>query len=444
MNKLIAVLIIGLLIVSSILIVGYSRMGPEDDDKDKDQHDLPDDEPGTLPSEVTEKWMKYTNKVDSPDVITTDPNIVKTKPGEQLEWLAHLEGMNNFTDTSYGTSSGNYSGPPLGGQEPGVTGMEDDRDMNEDAKDAAGGDGSEDREVEEADLVKVIGDTLYVLNSYRGLITVDISDPADAHIDGQCNVIGYPKEMYVVDFLALITVQTDYNFWYRYWELDSDDVKDGGEDSLSEGTIGTMIYIVNVADPENPYILKIVELEGFPVESRRVGDVIYQATNTYNWYYYNNDDTETIVSSIDFGDPEKVGLVDQERFKGSSNQVHASSSAFYVAQPIWEYDEGWIAWDDYEYYTRVTYLDISDPDGEIKKRDTFKSPGYLEDKYQMDEYSDTFRMVTHFWTGIGESKLYIFDISNPDRIKQIGELLIDDAGSLMATRFAGERAYTIH
>ena len=486
MNKVIPVLVTMLVFGSAVTaaIFYFGGIGPifQDDEKDEDDKNANIDDPGdgggSLSSEVKEKWKAYSGGAVSPEVITVDPGIAKTAPGGELERLVQLEGLNNFTDSSEGSTGGNDTNER---EKAGFA--EEAGDMD----DAAGGEGAEEREVEEADLVKVIGDTLFVLNSYRGLLTIDISDPENAQIAGQCSVIGYPVEMYVVDFLAIITVQTNYNFWYRYW-----DFKELSDEDEAEGTIGTMIYIVNVQDPRDPRILKIVELEGFPAESRRVGHVIYQATNTYGWYwYYDDGEPETIVTSIDFGDPLTVGMKDQVSFEGNSNLVHASSTAFYVAQPEWVYDEEWDDkddwnddWDDdddlddereeegnktdgvevgektrgdedeslwpypvndrYHYYTDMTYLDISDPDGDIISRDTFRVPGQLNDKYQMDEYDDTFRMVTHFWHGIGESRLYIVDITDPADVEPLGDLLVDDAGSLMATRFAGERGYTIH
>jgi len=455
MSKLFPVMAVFLVLGAAIIAGIYQLNGPGTDDERKNN---------STDGINLEKWKEYTKSLDSPEIVTIDPGIARATPGGELEKIARLEGLNNFTDGSQGSSGDNQSGAPRE-----EAGYSDDADS--DMK--AGGNGAEEREVEEADLVKVIDDTLFVLNSYRGLLAVDISDPANAYVTGQCSVIGYPVEMYVVDFLAVITVRTDYNFWYRYWGQEGA----SGEES---GNIGTMIYIVNVGDPTDPVILKIVELEGFPVESRRVGHVIYQATNNYGWYwYYNEGKDETIVTSIDFGDPDTLGMKDQVRFEGSSSQVHASPTAFYVAEPEWVYfenewvdekedgkemlndskeaddDERYKIWDkeslwdypfddDSQYYTDICYLDIADPDGDIVVRDSFRVPGQLHDKYQMDEYDETFRMVTHFWKGIGQSRLYIVDISNPDNIKALGTLLVDDAGSLMATRFAGERGYTIH
>ena len=467
MNKALTPLIIAILVLGSALSVGLFYLNSDRDDNGNEDTDIdPWEGDGSLEEDVKKRWKEYSGKIESPEIISTDPDIAKAVNGEALVKIAELEGLNNFTDSDEGTVGGNE------------TNSGDDEKAGyaeEGVLDDADGGGAPEREVEEADLVKIIGDTLYVLNSYRGLLTIDLSDTENVHIAGQCPVVGYPVEMYVVDFLAIITVRTNYNFWYKYWNMD----EENAEDDEGTGTIGTMIYIVNVADPADPVILKIVELEGFASESRRVGHVIYQATNTYGWYwYYGSGDEETIVTSIDFGDPRTVGMKDQVRFKGSSNEVHASSSAFYIAQPEWIYnyaerdyiDDEWegeneteeekkeeeekprddaLLWEYpfdefYEYYTNITYLDISDPDGDIIKKDNFKVPGQLNDKYQMDEYNGMFRLVTHFWSGIGESRLYIVDISNPGDIAPLGSLLVDDAGSLMATRFAGERAYTIH
>jgi hypothetical protein len=285
------------------------------------------------------------------------------------------------------------------------------------------------------------------------LIIIDISDPAKAHIVGRCPVVGYPVEMYVVDFLAIVTVRSDYNFWSRYWGM--------GDSASGTGTIGTMIYIINARDPANPVILKIVELEGFASESRRVGHVIYETTNTYSWYSggamlekvagsESEPQEYTTVSSIDLSSPKTLGLKDRVKFSGSSNQVYASPTAFYIAQSLY-LEAPWYSifygdsGDSGTYYTKVTFLDIRDPNGDIVVRDHFSAPGNVYDKYQMDEYNHMFRMVSHHWTDNGEqSWLYIYNVSDPRDIKTLGKLLIDDAGSLTSTRFAGDRAYLIH
>ena len=272
MKKIIVLGIIGILLVSSVLSIGifyFMKNGTDDEKKEIDDL-VPSDDDG-LSEEVKERWRQYSDEVDSPEVIKTDPDIVTTSPGEELEKMVELEGLNDFKDTAYGSTGGNTTQEGFFERDGDGSYDVDNTAVPTDDKNEAlgGGEGEEEREVEEADLVKVIDDTLYVLNSYRGLIAIDISDPEESHIVGQCSVVGYPVEMYVVDFLAIIVVRTDYTFWYRYWAMEETDTAD--KESSNEGTIGTTIYIVNVDDPSEPKILKIVELEGYAAESRRVG-----------------------------------------------------------------------------------------------------------------------------------------------------------------------------
>ncbi len=62
----------------------------------------------------------------------------------------------------------------------------------------------------------------------------------------------------------------------------------------------------------------------------------------------------------------------------------------------------------------------------------------------MDALGETLRVVTHSWGGGGISDLFVLDFADPVRPRVIGKLRIDDAGNLWATRFAGDRLYTIH
>ena len=98
--------------------------------------------------------------------------------------------------------------------------------------------------------------------------------------------------------------------------------------------------------------------------------------------------------------------------------------------------------------SRVT----SPTQGEIKVRGSITIKGYLQDRFQMDHYRGMFRVVTqenpgwNMWREdiFPASTLYVVDARDPDNMEVVSDLLIDDEGNLMATRFAGERAYTIH
>ncbi|MHC4752329.1 MAG: beta-propeller domain-containing protein, partial [Planctomycetota bacterium] len=377
---------------------------------------------------------------------------------------------------------------------------------DKDAKTSAPDTPQQPREIEEADIIKLVDDTLYILNTYRGFMIIDVSEPDTPELTSRVPLFGQPVEMYIVEPRAYVILTHYYNTFL--WA-------EGG-DTEPEYRHGSEIVVIDIANPADPEVQQYIELNGFITNTRRVGEVIYAVTNNYDGYgYYGFDgidmgvgikaevessgtregtvdsgeddpdggdevvstepDSEpepkpkeekkessydeeysyeefvpkegTVVVSINMENLDNIVEVDRETFLGTSNEIHVTENAIFVAQPEYNYYQDPIFGYIEEYYTKITYVDISDYHGDIKLRDTFAVDGYLEDRYQMDYYEGTFRIVTHFWgewDKLGESKLWIFDTQNPDDIKKKGELLIDDAGSLMATRFAGERAYTIH
>lgn len=391
----------------------------------------------SLSNESYNTWINYnetsastaTSNIDASKVVIKDKNAT-------LESIASFVGEESFV-TSIRYNYYNYGSGPHYPSE--TSKVADTANAGEKAsEEASQGAGGTPREVEEADIVKVEGNYMYVLNPYRGLIIIDISKPAEAKVLSKVRLTGYPVEMYIVDYLAIVVLNTNYRYWYNYWQYE-----DAADSKNIDFRIGSQIVVVNIHDTSNPFVANTFNLIGFASDSRRVGDVVYAVTNTYSWYGYSGWmelKDATFIISIDLANPYKVDIVDKTSFAGSSNQIHATSDTIYVAQPLYKYTNK-----TYEYYTNVTYVDISDFHGKIKVRGTFSVKGYLEDKYQMDYYNTTFRMVTHFFGGRqGSSKLWIYNVSNHDNITLMGSLLIDDAGNLMATRFAGERAYTIH
>jgi hypothetical protein len=400
----------------------------------------------------------------------------------------------NFITDNIDTTEFNSTENDDRGQD-GVFGGEETNEPGTDLKDDDSLGGSTSREIEEADIIKLVDDTLYILNSYRGLIIVDVSSPDEPKYISRVPMFGSPVEMYIVEPMAYI-ILTHYSNTFLWAEDTS---------IAPEFRYGSEIVIIDMSDLNKPKVQQFIEIDGFITDSRRVGEVIYAVANNYNDYYYidfgvraisidteeevdevSSDDepipksenrTEdrepieedqkeeeaeepttnigvdkeeesepqqgTVVMSINFENLNNIYKADQVWFPGSSNEIHVTEEAIFVAKPEYSYSYDEFEY-KYEYFTNVTYVDISDYDGDIKVRDTFKVEGTLNDRYQMDYFKHTFRIVTHFWEGIGESKLWVYNTKNPDMITKLGELLIDDAGSLMATRFAGERAYTIH
>jgi hypothetical protein len=340
----------------------------------------------------------------------------------ELERLAQLEGCTDFSRTTgewpydggYGQGQGQGNGM-------GVPDAETD---------------TADREIEESDIVKQVGDILYVLNPYRGLIAIDLADPDDPVVLGSAPVLGTPVDMYIVGGKAYVIVSCDFGYWYGFsrssawWDW-----------YWPRYQIGSRLVIVDLDDPSDPDILIEYPIEGFVSDSRRVGDVLYYVATCHSWYNeytWRTMDDLTYVLSVDIADPFSMVMVDTISFPGRSYVIHVTTEHLYVSQ--WDFTYG------KPYGTsNITLVDISDPYGHIAVMDQFPVGGRVENKYQMDEYDGTFRIVGHYRSGrVGESELFTFDIRDPTDVTPLGHLLIDDAGNLMATRFAGDRGYTIH
>ncbi len=333
----------------------------------------------------------------------------------QLKHLADLEGQQNFsTVTPYYLRDGLYA-----------------------CADAVAAKSVEEtvateRVIEEADIVKLDGKLMYVLNPYRGLLIVDLSVPYAPRIIGRAPVRGDPVDMYMVDGTAYIVVTRSFNYWYSLYLME-------GALALCDIPIdvGSQVIVVDVSASRSPTVTGAVNVVGFIKDSRRVGDVIYYVSNCYSWYRGGQQwpVDETCVISLDMGPRGGGAEIERVSFPGTSNYIHVSQRAMYVAQPNndWKSPK-----------TTITVVDISDPRGDISVHDSITIDGCVQNKYQLDWYNDMLRVVSHYRRPRQESELWVIDVADPDRIWTQGRLMIDDAGNLMATRFAGERAYTIH
>jgi hypothetical protein len=71
------------------------------------------------------------------------------------------------------------------------------------------------REIIEADIVQAQGDILYVLNRYRGLVLIDMTQPDQPSVIGRAPFQAQPVDMYLRDGKAYI-VMSDY---FVYWQF---------------------------------------------------------------------------------------------------------------------------------------------------------------------------------------------------------------------------------
>jgi len=317
------------------------------------------------------------------------------------------------------------------------------------------------RDIEEADVVKQVGDKLYVLNQYKGLIIVDVANADDPKVVGTLDLRGRGVEMYVVGNQAFVILSADFGYYYPA-------VLDGGP-RPAIGTdiammpailpprpdfVGSQLAIIDVTNPAAPASLGKINLVGYAEQSRRVGTIIYVAgSNLASWDYptfTNNgasppnsssqdfvEQDRGFVASINVANPANIVPVERKTIRSGALHIHVSTSAIFAAGAQYNPNSG-------DSNTRVQYIDISDPAGAIVLRGSFNVPGSIRNRFYMDEFNGSFRICTDNWGfGFRSAKLFTYDVSNPDAVTAQGNVEIIRGESLEAVRYDGTRAYAV-
>ncbi len=309
-----------------------------------------------------------------------------------------------------------------------------------------GGDAA--REIEEADIIKIDGDRLFILNQYRGLILCDILTPDRPAITGRLPLTGEPLEMYIRDNRAYILARIYGGPVYGYGAPETTDAAI----APPSPEVRSRVYVVDIGDPNRPSLAGQFDLTGDVIDSRIVGDVLYVVYSETFWFWPMRDDVfvdgvpeapnadlpedgpDVFVASFNVSDPEDIREVDQVQFDGSARHIHVTETAVFVAgveEDAWGGD------------TRITYVDIADPNGAVRRRGDVVVNGQMADEFKMDFYNDHLRAVTYLWENEGESLLSIIDASNPDALTAVGEITLGQGEQLFATRFDGHKGYLV-
>lgn len=324
-------------------------------------------------------------------------------------------------------ASGSSSGS--GGADAGMAAPEDADD---------GANGSADRVVQEADIIKVDGNRLYALSKFGGLAIVDITNPDAMKLLGRKRIDGMPFEMYVDAGRAFIMLNE-----FGRWVHD--------EHSLYGQWVQTSeILAFDVSNPAAISEVAHFDVPGTIADSRMVGDAAYVVTyeNGYCWGCQEN--PATIVTSFKVGgsitkSDQLVYSAKDKSYSSWQRSVSATNQHLYIAGPEWSWTPG-----QTNASSVIQVVDISDPSGKLKKGADVPVAGQINSRWQMDEHEGVLRVVSQFGDGWGSSgqinpKVQTFTVTSASQVTPLGstELVLPKPEQLRSVRFDGVRGYAI-
>jgi hypothetical protein len=286
------------------------------------------------------------------------------------------------------------------------------------------------RTVEETDLYRLEGTRLYYLNSYRGLMVFDVSNPDRPRMLGRSPIFGTPVDMIVRNGIAVVVIGD----WFG---------------KMEDGTPfhGSIVRGLDATDPANIRMIGEARLGGWVRDDRVVGDVIYAVSEDYGWYYGWAEDTRldgvassrpaVVVSSVSFANG-VIREVDNIRYDGFTGVFNVTPEAIMLASTSGNRDQ-----------TQLQYIDISDPGGEILPRGSIIVEGAVNGwgadngRWNLD-FADgkTAHVVgQNYYNYDGSFTLSTADFSNPDAPQLASSLRISRTGWSTAARFDGNRLY---
>ncbi|HEY6105667.1 MAG TPA: beta-propeller domain-containing protein, partial [Anaeromyxobacteraceae bacterium] len=313
---------------------------------------------------------------------------------------------------------------------------------------AGGATGGATRTLEEADIYRLSGKTLFVLNAFRGLQVIDLADLASPRLVGRVPALGTPVDLYVRGTTAFVLLSDAFAYL-------------PAADGSTRPQRGSRLLAVDVADPAAPRVTGELLLDGQVEESRLVGDVLYVVSRRWWWWEWigpvsvgaqdgaalplplGAGGTDTVfVASFDVADPARPAPVDRLELPAAGWDVHANVTPERITLSF----AGWAADPLGGYGPRTNFqaVDISDPAGHLAAGAAFTTPGTVRDRWGMDFDAGTglFRAIVDLgWNG--GAALQHWSSPAPGEAKPGARLEIVLPESLTAARFDGARVYLV-
>ena len=270
-------------------------------------------------------------------------------------------------------------------------------------------DATADDAVEEADIWRVLGKKIYFFNQLRGLQVIDTSKPKSPEIISSLRMPAVGEDMYVLAEDKALLVRRDFS-----------------------GAGKTSVVLVNTSNLK-AVVKSQVDIDGWYVDSRKVGDRLVVTTQSWAPPYYVSKSKVSVIENLS-ATPRLAGSVDLDRNVGL---MGVTSEYIWIAGNA---DNSW--WNSWG-KSRVTLFPIKNLPS-VSSSTTFDLGGVVYDKFKIHQNGKALFAVTQSWNSNWRSvtnlESYSLEGSVPTLLKS--HTLVEGE-SLHATRFDGDRAYIV-
>ena len=267
--------------------------------------------------------------------------------------------------------------------------------------------------VEESDIWKADGSTVYFFNQLRGLQVLDLSDPANPTLLASYRLPAKGQDMYivagpgVVRYAILLTREYERGSWVEQ----------------------TGVQVIKV-DGSSAKLVSSLKVAGWLADSRLVGNRIYLATQQWSWNSSANTDAVTLNDIVLDNSSGSVTLAKTHAVKGNWPVISAGNDWLAVTQSDWsDWQSSWIT------------LFSLDTDGATKlTASPVKLFGRLDNKYYVQYENGLLSTVSQ--RGWWNDQQVILENFNSGG-SMMGSVEIMKNENLMSARFAGNKAYVV-
>jgi uncharacterized secreted protein with C-terminal beta-propeller domain len=276
----------------------------------------------------------------------------------------------------------------------------------------------ESSEVEESDIWKLIGNTLYFFNQRRGLQILDLSNPTAPEFIARYRLPASGEQMYVSEdgeFIFLF-VTPPHQAWPYHSNLQILQFEDG--------------TIRKVTD---------IKLAGHYRDSRMVGETLHivcekweNETTSWNGWNFNY---SSVLTSFDLDNPKEVEKISEITLAGSPQVTYATNQHLVV-----------VTRDPKDYYNGhlARVFDLNDLSKVPQELSIIQAGGRILDKFKIRISGDTITLISQAIRNSNWNSRYsLLENFNIKTGELQGSLELAERETLYATKFDGHYAYIV-